>query len=499
MNRLAVTAAGLLVVFAFGTWMAWSYVTDATFVDARYAQNLADGHGLLYNAGDHSPVEGFTSFAWTLWQALFAAFGADPVLVAKVTGVVAGVATLILLMRAVDGAAAVVAGCAYVLFLPTYFHLAGGLETGLVALVVLRMAVLGMRVVEERHVLDLEPPLLLVLAAMLRPEALIAVLPGFIVWFRSRRLSGQARVGMVTAVVVALGCVAWTVVQYGHLVPKPWSDAVGPLGFDVEWLWSTVVVLAPLLLLTVALLTWPELRRVGVFFCVTVLAAGLPIVVFGPPEADALHRYAFAVFPVLCLAAGVAVAAMVGVRFVQAGVGVVVVGWVAVAGVMSPGLPAVANTGVDLERTHAAVGRGLADADVPAGARTVAVADPGVIPYYSGWNAVDYSGRNNGQIADGSRPDSVVRTHDPAVIVVPSPGENMPDTVHELDIPIAVAGYSQVGPFQARNGSWQFVFVKPKWAQQVETTVRAEIARGEQQYGDDYSVTVNRWLNGLKN
>ncbi|MCP2237709.1 hypothetical protein LY41_003551 [Prauserella halophila] len=492
------TAAGLLVVFAFGTWMAWSYVTDATFVDARYAQNLAEGHGLVYNVADHDPVEGFTSLVWTLWQAPFAAFGADPVLVAQVTGVVAGVATLILLMRAVDGAAAVVAGCAYVLFLPTYFHVAGGLETALVALVVLRMAVLGMRVVEERHVVDLEPPLLLVLAALLRPEALIAVLPAFVVWFRSRRLSGQARVGLMIAVVLALACVVWTVVRYGHLVPKPWSDAVGPLGFDGSWLWSTFVVFAPLLLLTVALLTWPALRRVGAFFCVTVLAAGLPIVLFGPPEADALHRYAFAVFPVLCLAAGVAVAAMAGVRFVQAGVGVVVVGWVAVAGVASPGLPAVANTGVDLERTHAAIGRGLADADVPAGARTVAVADPGVIPYYSGWNAVDYSGRNDGTIVDGARPDSVVRSHEPAVIVVPSPGKNLPDTVHGLDIPIAVAGYSQLGPFQARDGSWQFVFVAPRWEQQVEVTVRAAVARGEEQYGNDYSVTINRWLNSLK-
>ncbi|WP_253830460.1 hypothetical protein [Prauserella aidingensis] len=498
MSRLAVTAAGLLLVFAFGTWMAWSYVTDAAFVDARYARNLAEGHGLVYNVGDHNPVEGFTSLLWTLWQSLFSLFGADPVLVAQITGVAAGVATLVLLMRAVDGAAAVVAGCAYVLFLPTYFHLAGGLETGLVALVVLRMAVLGMRVVEERHVVDLEPPLLLVLAATLRPEALIAVLPGFVVWFRSRRFSGQARAGLTAAAVLGVGCIVWTVVQYGHLVPKPWSDAVGPLGFDGEWLWSTVVVLAPLLLLTVALLTWPELRRVGAFFCVTVLAAGLPLVVFGPPEADALHRYAFTVFPVLCLAAGVAVAAMAGVRFVQAGVGVVVVGWVAVAGVASPGLPAVANTGTDLARTHAAIGRGLADADVPAGARTVAVADPGVIPYYSGWNAVDYSGRNNGLIADGARPDSVVRTHDPAVIVVPSPGQNIPEKVHGLDVPIAVAGYSQLGPFQARSGSWQFVFVKPEFAQQVEVKVRAAVARGEQQYGDDYSVTINRWLNSLK-
>lgn len=498
MSRLVGTALGLLVVFAFGTWLAWSYITDATLLDLRYATNLADGHGLVFNAADHSPIEGFTSFAWTLWNALFAVFGADPVLVAKVTGVVAGLATLTLLMRAVDGSAAVVAGCAYVLFLPTFFHLTGGLETAVVALVVLRMAVLGMRVVEERHVPDIEPPLLLLLAATLRPEALLAVLPAFVVWFRSRRFSGGARAGITAAIVLALACLVWTVLQYGHLVPKPVSDLFGGIAFDAEWLGATLLVFAPLVLLTAALMTWPELRRVGAFFCVTVIAGGLPYALGGAVDGDDLHRYAFTVFPVLCLAAGVAVSAMTGVRFVQAGVGIVVVGWVAVTGALSPDLASTANTGVDLSRTHEAIGRGLSEADVEAGARTVAVADPGVIPYYSGWRAIDYSGMNDALIADGTRPDSVVRSQQPSVIVVPSPDGNIPEDVHGLDVPVAVAGYSQIGPFQARDGSWQFVFVRPQWAQQVEVTVRAAVARGEQRYGDDYAVTINRWLDSLK-
>ena len=41
---------------------------DDAMVSMRFARNLAEGHGLVYNAGQH-PVEGYTNFLWTLWMA----------------------------------------------------------------------------------------------------------------------------------------------------------------------------------------------------------------------------------------------------------------------------------------------------------------------------------------------------------------------------------------------------------------------------------------------
>ena len=114
------------------------------------------------------------------------------------------------------------------------------------------------------------------LAATLRPEILLAVLPGFVVWFRSRRFSRSARAGITVAVLLAVGAFVWTVVQYGHFVPQPVADVFGDVGLNTAWLGATLLVFAPLVLLTVGLLTWPELRGVGAFFCATVLAAGLP-------------------------------------------------------------------------------------------------------------------------------------------------------------------------------------------------------------------------------
>ncbi|MCU1279140.1 MAG: hypothetical protein JWM53_2686 [bacterium] len=41
------------------------YIKDDAYIEYRYATNAAHGHGLVYNIGD-APVEGFTSFLWTV-------------------------------------------------------------------------------------------------------------------------------------------------------------------------------------------------------------------------------------------------------------------------------------------------------------------------------------------------------------------------------------------------------------------------------------------------
>lgn len=44
-------------------------LTDEQLISMRYARNLAEGHGLVWNAGE-APVEGFTNLLWTLWMAV---------------------------------------------------------------------------------------------------------------------------------------------------------------------------------------------------------------------------------------------------------------------------------------------------------------------------------------------------------------------------------------------------------------------------------------------
>jgi hypothetical protein len=52
-------------------------LSDDAFISFRYARNLTEGHGLVFNAGE-PPVEGYTNFLWTLLLAGVMAGGLDP-------------------------------------------------------------------------------------------------------------------------------------------------------------------------------------------------------------------------------------------------------------------------------------------------------------------------------------------------------------------------------------------------------------------------------------
>lgn len=43
--------------------MTW-FLTDDAFISFRYARNLVEGHGLVYDLGEY--VEGYSNFLWVL-------------------------------------------------------------------------------------------------------------------------------------------------------------------------------------------------------------------------------------------------------------------------------------------------------------------------------------------------------------------------------------------------------------------------------------------------
>ncbi|PXY37618.1 hypothetical protein [Prauserella flavalba] len=484
---------GLAVLFAFGTWLAWSFVIDDAFITFRYSRHLAEGFGPVWNVGGDA-VEGFTNFAWMLWHGLFASFGAENlVTVAKVTSVVLGGATLVLLVRATDGVGAVVAGLAFVLFLPTYFHLNSGLETVAFAGVLLRLVIVALHVIDEERVFDWEPPLLLLLLAMLRPEGLLAGLPALAVWFWYSRRIPTARWGLGALLVVGAGYFLWRWIYYGQLLPNTFYVKFGDLAASSEWAGRTALALAPLLVLTLALLVVKGLWFKGALLSLTVVATYAPYAVSGLTM-DYLHRFAYHAFPVLCLGAGIAVAA-IGHRLASAAVGAVAVGWVAVTGAIAQGLPTIANYGVDLQRAHVAIGQGLAEAGLPEEARTLAVSDAGAIPYYSDWRSIDYIGLNDEAIAHGADPTTVVGKARPTVVIVTSYRPEIPGEMYGLDVRAATAGYQLVARIQMREDYWQNVFVLPQWAPQVSTAVTASTDAARLTYDQGrYELTVDRWL-----
>jgi arabinofuranosyltransferase len=85
-----------LVTLIIGTihTSSLSFVNDDAFVSFRYAKNLIEGNGLVYNAGER--VEGYTNFLWTVMIAGGMWLGIDPVTFSTILGIFFFNATLVL-------------------------------------------------------------------------------------------------------------------------------------------------------------------------------------------------------------------------------------------------------------------------------------------------------------------------------------------------------------------------------------------------------------------
>ena len=70
---------------------------DDAFISFRYAENLIEGNGMVFNIGDR--VEGYTNFLWIVLLSILMKAGFDIVMVSKVLGILSGVLTLCLIYR----------------------------------------------------------------------------------------------------------------------------------------------------------------------------------------------------------------------------------------------------------------------------------------------------------------------------------------------------------------------------------------------------------------
>lgn len=145
---------------------------DDAMISMRYAQNLAAGHGLVWNVGEVPPVEGYTNLLWTLWMA---AIHLLPLPLSKTSLVVMASGALILIAlawvvaataRTLTGVRRSWAGL-FAAFLtafsfPLIYWTLRGMEVGFLALLASAGTLLAFRLQEERR-----PPLLLGLSLCL--------------------------------------------------------------------------------------------------------------------------------------------------------------------------------------------------------------------------------------------------------------------------------------------------------------------------------------------
>lgn len=88
---------GILGLFALHFWWLEVVAEDA-YITFRFAKNLAQGHGFVWNIGE-PPVEGYTNFLWLVICAGVVALGLDVALFSQVAGFLLALGSLALVYR----------------------------------------------------------------------------------------------------------------------------------------------------------------------------------------------------------------------------------------------------------------------------------------------------------------------------------------------------------------------------------------------------------------
>ncbi|MEV6641009.1 hypothetical protein [Amycolatopsis sp. NPDC051371] len=226
--------------------LLFATVTEDALVSFRYAQNIADGNGPVFNPGER--VEGYTNFLWLVLIALpRAAFGADVETTAVVFGVLAALGCVLLsyllVNRIIAGADAeprpAIGVAAAVLTASAGGLAVYGPSGSEVPLFVLLLLAVCYSLAARRPVVA---GVLVAFAVMTSPEGLVvAVLGGL--WLIGAALkkkhSWWAPVGYVLgALVFLIPRLAWRATFYQHFVPAPLAAKLGgPLGSQVAVGW----------------------------------------------------------------------------------------------------------------------------------------------------------------------------------------------------------------------------------------------------------------------
>jgi hypothetical protein len=217
-------AAAVVLVFGLGLArvVAIAWICDDAFISLRYAANLVQGHGLVYNPGEY--VEGYTNLLWTLLLAASLALGWPDVGTAQALGIAAWLALLLVLFgdAAVrhrrEGRAFVPLAAACIAISPDFQQWAtGGLETSLFALLALGGLLLSRRAARGAGTAT-AAGVVLALATLTRPDGILFAVAaaGGLAWERRPRAALHL---LAPVALTVAGWAAFKLHYYGELFP----------------------------------------------------------------------------------------------------------------------------------------------------------------------------------------------------------------------------------------------------------------------------------------
>jgi hypothetical protein len=409
-----------------------SYTADDAQITFRYSDNIATGHGPVWNhVGPRA--DGYTSAAWTFLLALPAALGIGLPAAAKALGLLCA-AAIVLMLALAGGRKAVlvrIVAIAALALSPAFLALTvQGMETIFAAMLATAVALLlaaAMRRPGHRELAALS--VVCLLAVLARPDLLVFVglcLTGLgVCLIRAHRFADLRRAGLwVTGAFAAPGLVwaAWRWSYYGY--PLPNTAYVKGSGGFTNWLsrhyvGTFITEFAPPYLVGLGVLSARAfLRRrsdpdpSGLWAIGTALVAALAYItatLFVVPIQGNFWRFQMPVFPVLLLG-GVLLAArdpvasrlgLGGGRWARMGACAAAVALVAFP------LTSLGETQLNVRGRwtydREQVGKALARFEHDG--LSMLVTESGALPLYSGWRSSDLLGLNDHEIArNGATP-----------------------------------------------------------------------------------------------
>lgn len=382
------------------------WMLDDAFIFFRYAENLAAGHGPVYNPGER--VEGYTSFLWVVLLAAGHALGADTVLLAQVLGSLFAIACIGLAWRCgrwlpeVEPATAALAALLVGTFGGFTPWAVSGMEVTLFAFATALAVLLAAAGTAPAWLLGGLGALLV----MTRPEGLLVVAFLFVQRALQQRNRRDFAVMMAGFAALVLPWFVWRLAYYGYPLPNTFYAKVGTtwaqLGRGASYTGRFLVAAAPHVALVVAaVVTRRWGRHAGRLRSLPLLLAlyALAVLVLGGDVMPAFRFFA-PIVPLLAVAAAIAARALFGARFAVLAVAITA-GW-GVGGMRW--VPEIHDKIRDdlVAEVGETVGLWLRQTARPDA--LLATNTAGSIPYYSGLRTIDMFGLNDAHIAHRRMP-----------------------------------------------------------------------------------------------
>lgn len=422
------------VLFILHAAHYWSWIEDDTFITLRYAENLVNGKGLVFNEGQR--IEGYSNLAWVLLAAGAKSLGADPLIVVRLAGILSGLMCLLLSwciarkLRPEGGVELMLAPLFLAVSPVLARHSVSGLETAAYAMCFSTslFSIMARNGSLVRHVFGLASLCLLIL---LRPEGMVFGLL-FLVLARGSIL-GQRPAWMAFCIALVL-FLAWRWWYFGKLLPNTFyfkmtsgeSAVFSGIRYTLDFILYNggIILIGFALVLLMSRHAAPYIRR---FLLVIALQAAIVITAGG----DWMYHYRFyaPLMPLLAglLAAGAGYTLAAAISHhgssrlpssVLAVVLVITFSCICLGEnyVWRKVMPSV-QSGQYLSQSYARLGLWLREHTPPGS--TIAVSDIGAVGYYSQRTIIDMLGLVDPHIARS--PGKLHRKNDPAYVLAQRP------------------------------------------------------------------------------